>query len=283
MVWRMSPYERRRGGNALPGGLRGRSGAGNARAGQRGSGYSAAMMVGAQPDSELGSAGPASWRRGDANSTMAGRRVRQHRSFASRGKARPDKYRESRGQNRTREIRPSGIVERLQETWPVGMFSTRRARLISISTESRWPRPCVGGPRGRSEALDPGCTQAGYRASKWGCPGCRRGRKRRKAISLAAFSRAVSGPCGVEEPEHACDLLTLRTGRSRGCPCLSMMPRPGWFAGWHVGGWRDARGTSRRYALDERAREVGQARSTCEGAEQRCASGRGGAGGKGPA
>ena len=142
----MSPYERRRGGNALPGGLRGRSGADNARAGQRGSGYSAAMMVGAQPDSELGSAGPASWRRGDANSTMAGRRVRQHRSFASRGKARPDKYRESRGQNRTREIRPSGIVERLQETWPVGMFSTRRARLISISTESRWPRPCVGDP-----------------------------------------------------------------------------------------------------------------------------------------
>ena len=156
MVWRMSPYERRRGGNALPGGLRGRSGAGNARAGQRGSGHSAAMTVGTQPDSELGSAGPASWRRGDANSTMAGRRVRQHRSFASRGKARPDKYRESRGQNRTREIRPSGIVERLQETWPVGMFSTRRARLISISTESRWPRPCVGDPRGRSEALDRG-------------------------------------------------------------------------------------------------------------------------------
>ena len=150
-------------------------------------------------------------------------------------------------------------------------------------SESRWPRPCVGDPRGRSEALDPGCTQAGYRASKWGCPGCRRGRKRRKATSLAAFSRAVSGPCGVEEPEHACDLLMLRTGRSRGCPCLSMMPRPGWFAGWHIGGWRDARGTSRRYALDERAREVGQARSTCEGAEQRCVSGRGGAGGKGPA
>jgi len=26
-----------------------------------------------------------------------------------------------------------------------------------------------------------------------------------------------------------------RTGRSRGRPCWSMMPRPGWFAGWHVG------------------------------------------------
>ena len=42
---------------------------------------------------------------------------------------------QSRGQNRAREIRPSGIVEGLQETWPVGeMNSTRRARLISIST-----------------------------------------------------------------------------------------------------------------------------------------------------
>ena len=26
-----------------------------------------------------------------------------------------------------------------------------------------------------------------------------------------------------------------RTGRSRGRPCRSSMPRPGWFAGWHVG------------------------------------------------
>jgi hypothetical protein len=120
MVWRMSPYERRRGGNALPGGLRGRPGADNARAGQRGSGHSAAMAVGSRPDAEPDSAVLTSWRRGDANSTMAGRRVRQHRSFASWGKARPEKYRESRGQNRTREIRPSGIVEGLQETWPVG-------------------------------------------------------------------------------------------------------------------------------------------------------------------
>ena len=33
-------------------------------------------------------------------------------------------------------------------------------------SESRWPRPCVGDPRGRSEALDTGCAQAGYAASK---------------------------------------------------------------------------------------------------------------------
>ena len=37
VAWRMSPYEQRRGGNAPPGGFRGRPGAGNARSGQRGS------------------------------------------------------------------------------------------------------------------------------------------------------------------------------------------------------------------------------------------------------
>ena len=47
-----------------------------------------------------------------------------------------------------------------------------------------------------------------------------------------------------------------------------MMPRPGWFAGWQIDGWRAARGTRKRYALDERAREVGQARTTGEAAEQ---------------
>ena len=134
----MSPYERRRGGNAPPGGLRGRPGAGNARSGQRGSGHSVATTVGRQPDTELGSAGPASWRRGVANSTASGRRVRQHRSFAPWGKARPEKWRaEPRpepdsGNPTVRDRRgASGNVA----SW--SMISTRRARLISISTDAR--------------------------------------------------------------------------------------------------------------------------------------------------
>ncbi len=113
-------------------------GAGNARFGQRGSGHSVATTVGYAPDSELDYARPASWRRGEANSTASGQRVRQHRSFAPWGKARPEKWRA--------EPRPepdSGnptVRDRrgLQETWPVGAFSTRRARLISISTPARW-------------------------------------------------------------------------------------------------------------------------------------------------
>ena len=138
VVWRMSPYERRRGGNAPPGGSRGRPGAGNARSGQRGSGHSVATTVGRQPDTELGSAGPASWRRGEANSIALGRRVRQHRSFVRWGKARPEKWRaEPRpepgsGNPTVRDRRgASGNVA-------VGeMNSTRRARLISISTTAR--------------------------------------------------------------------------------------------------------------------------------------------------
>jgi hypothetical protein len=60
-----------------------------------------------------------------------------------------------------------------------------------------------------------------------------------------------------------------------------MMPRPGWLAGWHVGGRRAAGGTLRRYALDERTWEVGQARSSWEAAEQARETGGGGGGAKG--
>ena len=135
----MSPYERRRGGNAPPGGLRGRPGAGNARSGQRGSGHSVATTVGRQPDTELGSAGPASWRRGVANSTASGRRVRQHRSFALWGKARPEKWRaeprpEPDSGNPT--VRDRRGASGNAASW--SMISTRRARLISISTSARW-------------------------------------------------------------------------------------------------------------------------------------------------
>jgi len=56
---------------------------------------------------------------------------------------------QNRGQNRTREIRPSGIVEGLQETRPVGVDSMRRARLISISTTARTVR-CGGGRQPQS-------------------------------------------------------------------------------------------------------------------------------------
>ena len=59
-------------------------------------------------------------------------------------------------------------------------------------------------------------------ASKWALSGCRRAVDQRKAIPVAAFSRAVIGSRGVEEPVHARDLLMLRTGRSHGHPPVVM-------------------------------------------------------------
>jgi hypothetical protein len=55
--------------------------------------------------------------------------------------------------------------------------------------------------------------------------GCRRGHGTRKATSLAAFSRAVSGPRGVGDPEHARDLFMSRTGRSHDHPPVVMAGR----------------------------------------------------------
>jgi Universal stress protein family len=120
VVWRMSPYERRRGGNAPPGGLEAAPARVTPAPGKGALGTRWPRQSGTHQTQSWITRGPASWRRGKANSTASGRRVRQHRSFARWGKARPEKWRAERGQNRTREIRPSGIVEGLQETWPVG-------------------------------------------------------------------------------------------------------------------------------------------------------------------
>ena len=59
-----------------------------------------------------------------------------------------------------------------------------------------------------------GARRPAIAASKWARLGCRRAVDQRKATSVAAFSRAVSGPRGVGEPEHVRDLFMLRTGRA---------------------------------------------------------------------
>ena len=147
MVWRMSPYERRRGGNAPPGGLE----------------AAPARVTPAPGKGALGTRWPRqsvgnqtqSWvlpglRRGEGATQTPPRRGEGCASTAvSRrgGRPAPRNGVQDRGQNRTREIRPSGIVEGLQETWPMeDISSPRRARLISISTTARTVR-CGGGRR----------------------------------------------------------------------------------------------------------------------------------------
>jgi hypothetical protein len=113
--------------------------------------------------------------------------------------------------------------------------------------------------------------------------GCRRFSHRRKATLLAALPRVAGGPCAVAEPRHVRRAPCARTGRSRGRPCATTDAPSGMVRGVVDRGSRAARGTLRRYALDARPREVRQARSTCEPAEQARGTGGGGGGGKGPA
>jgi hypothetical protein len=111
-VWRMSPYERRRRGNALPGGTRCFHRGGNATAVQRGSGHLA--VPGWRSDSE-----PRSRRL-----SKQGRAAEQTSVWwgACRPGLKPrgdweDSARTGQGQNRNGEIPPSGIVGGLAGTW----------------------------------------------------------------------------------------------------------------------------------------------------------------------
>jgi hypothetical protein len=152
VVWRMSPYERRRGGNAPPGGLE--------AAPARVTPAPGKGALGTRWPRQSGTHQTQSWttrglHRGEGARQTPPRRGEGCASTAvSRAGGRPALRNgvQNRGQNRTREIRPSGIVEGLQETWPVGAFSARRARLISISTTACTVR-CGGGRQPRTSRL----------------------------------------------------------------------------------------------------------------------------------
>ena len=120
VVWRMSPYERRRGGNAPPGGLE--------AAPARVTPAPGKGALGTRWPRQSGTHQTQSWvtrglHRGEGARQTPPRRGEGCASTAvSRAGGRPALRNgvQNRGQNRTREIRPSGIVEGLQETWPVG-------------------------------------------------------------------------------------------------------------------------------------------------------------------
>jgi hypothetical protein len=111
-VWRMSPYERRRRGNALPGGRACLPRGGNADTRQRGSGCLA--VPGWLSDAE------------PRKSRLSKRGRADEQTSVWRGACGPvlkprcdwkGSSRKSQGQNRTGEIPTSGIVGGLAETW----------------------------------------------------------------------------------------------------------------------------------------------------------------------
>lgn len=165
VVWRMSPYERRRGGNAPPGGLEAAPARVTPAPGKGALGTRWPRQLGTLRTQSRVTRG---LHRGEGARQTPPRRGEGCASTAvSRAGGRPALRNgvQSRGQNRTREIRPSGIVEGLQETWPVGACSTRRARLISISTTACTVR-CGGGRKpdqsGQHGPRGPGASRRPY-------------------------------------------------------------------------------------------------------------------------
>ena len=111
-VWRMSPYERRRRGNALPGGTRCLHHCGNAAGMQRGSGRVAVpgwLLDSAPRSSRLSQRGRA------VEQTSVWWGARQP-GLTPRGDW-EGSARKCQGQNRNGEIPPSGIVGGLAGTW----------------------------------------------------------------------------------------------------------------------------------------------------------------------
>lgn len=120
--WRMSPYELRRRGNAFRQDARHLAVCGHTGGGQRGSGHSAVScrqpvtrhrtgIMQACP-AELGS---------QQTTCVVGGCVPALEPLRLWEDWPPENYLWSRGQNRTREIRPSGIAGRLMRTWVMGV------------------------------------------------------------------------------------------------------------------------------------------------------------------
>jgi hypothetical protein len=121
------------------------------------------------------------------------------------------------------------------------------------------PEPCVGDPRGRSEALDRGTHRPAIeprngenRGADAVMTGGRQHRRRR-------YARGAGGPREVGEPVHVRNLHA----REPGDPTIALPP----------GTVRAARGRLRPHARDVRSWEVGLPHSTGEAVEQgRCAA-----------
>ena len=114
-VWRMSPYERRRRGNALPGGSSCLPRGGNTGTRQRGSGHLA--VPGWFSDIEPRQSRPSKRGRDDEQTSVwrgaCGPGLKPRRVWEGSS-------RKSQGQNRIGEIPLSGIVGGLAETWTRG-------------------------------------------------------------------------------------------------------------------------------------------------------------------
>ena len=112
------------------------------------------------------------------------------------------------------------------------------------------PESCGAVRKGEREALTGARAGRVLSRERTFTPGCRRCKEKRKATPGASLSRDAAGPRAVRDPVHVRKHLAREPGDPVLCP-------------WRMA-LRAASGSLRTYADDERAREVGQPRSTCE-------------------
>jgi hypothetical protein len=114
------------------------------------------------------------------------------------------------------------------------MKKEMRILYIEVLATHDGPEPCVGRSQGRRRNVGRG--RAGRLVSRESPgSGCRRLRLERKAMPPAALSASRRGTPRGRGTLACTELFMLRTGRPCGRPCSSVMPRPGWFAGWQIG------------------------------------------------
>jgi hypothetical protein len=106
-----------------------------------------------------------------------------------------------------------------------GMRKGMKESYIEVLATHGGPEPCVGDPRGRSEALDRGARRPAIEPRNAFGRGADAivddGRQHR----WRRFREPSADPAGSENPLHACDLLMLRTGRSHDHPPVVMEGR----------------------------------------------------------
>jgi hypothetical protein len=106
-----------------------------------------------------------------------------------------------------------------------GMRKGMRGSYIEVLATHGGPEPCVGDPRGRSEALDRGARRPAIE------PRNAFGRGADAVVDVGRqhrwrrFREPSADPAGSENPLHACDLFMLRTGRSHDHPPVVMVGR----------------------------------------------------------
>jgi hypothetical protein len=106
-----------------------------------------------------------------------------------------------------------------------GMRKGMKESYIEVLATHGGPEPCVGDPRGRSEALDRGARRPAIE------PRNAFGRGADAIVDVGRqhrwrrFREPSADPAGSENPLHACDLLMLRTGRAHGHPLVVMVGR----------------------------------------------------------